>query len=214
MRAWLTEIKSMRVFFLGLLVFHEFGFGSSKTGKCTPKKLEITSMNIDDHLGFHGADACFDGNLDNFCHSGTSAAKSIFSHPASEGKLSLWLTLNRIEDISYVRIYNRKGCCQDRFGAHQIQLSTDRGHNWDSTCFTGVLPSNDGPTDEACVGTADTLRLLQTTPNWIHLAEVEVYGGCGPIRCSPGTFKDGAACTNCTVGQYQEDYDKDRKSVV
>jgi hypothetical protein len=86
----------------------------------------------------------------------------------------LWIIsdLGAVKAITSVQIYNRKGCCQDRLGKHQIAVSDDR-KVW-RVC--GVYTADSSIYfDEACQDTGRYVRVMLLSKNWI-LTEVTVSG--------------------------------------
>merc|ERR1719261_2351081 len=111
------------------------------------------------------------------CHSGTNR---------EEGWLNIDLGVSQF--VEHVLVYNRKDCCQNRFGKHVIETSDD-DKTW-TTCFRGTLPASYGPHNEACKARGRYVRLrMDGHANWVNLAEVEVYGkpSCAREGANPGS---------------------------
>ena len=90
--------------------------------------------------------------------------------------------------LEHVLVYNRKDCCQGRFGKHVIETSDDN-KAW-ATCFRGTLPASYGPHKEKCKARARYVRLrMDGHKNYVNLSEVEVYGkpSCARVGANPGS---------------------------
>ena len=147
------------------------------------------------------ASNCNDGNVNNFCSSNLP-----LSSPAH-----LTVDLGSTQTIEAVEIYNRKDCCQERFGDHVIELSNDKSTF--TQCFSGKLPSTVGPHVETCRGTARFVRLQMLSSNGLNLAEVKVQVAprCNKLsswrRVAPtgGAVQTGPSnagtCTEVNVGR-------------
>jgi hypothetical protein len=120
----------------------------------------------------HPGSSCIDGNFDNYCHS--SRGKST-TDPDDN---TLVLDLGSAHEVRQVIIWNRgsNSIVGRRLGAHIIETSTDND-SW-ASCFTGTLPSTNGPFYEPCVASsAQYIRIrMDGHTDFINLNEVQVRG--------------------------------------
>jgi hypothetical protein len=147
------------------------------------------------------ASTCIDGDLAAGCdvtkHGGGSCAEHYCS---SDEQKQPWLRLDLGEAraITKVVIYNRfaehgwdddDNMKQDLVGKHVIETSAD-GASW-ATCFTGTLPSADGPFTEPCVATNRYVRLRVTHSDSVslQLREVDVYSTSTTCGCKAGYWQ-------------------------
>eukprot|EP00937_MAST-01D_sp_MAST-1D-sp2_P004710 g4710.t1 len=134
------------------------------------QRLMVSKMTLSSVFSAdYPASNCNDGILDNSCDSACDDAV------ISDGKQPwLEMDLGAARAVSSVKIWNREDCCQERVGAHVLELSND-GSAW-TMCFDGSLPASYGPFNEACVGIARYVRLRMTHAACLNLAEVQVFG--------------------------------------
>lgn len=130
-----------------------------------PAKLPVVSASMSSEHRGYPASKCFDGNANNFCHSGN--------------KNKPWLTYDMGKEVyvSSVNIYNRRNCCQNRLNKHALQVSSDN-KTW-RTCGTYTANSN-LLFKEACSATGRFVRVQMLTNNWLNLGEVDVIGNAFP----------------------------------
>jgi hypothetical protein len=83
--------------------------------------------------------------------------------------------LGRDALISSVTVYNRLGCCQDRFGGTDLEILDDAGDVVASQPFVGAVDAYDFTFNEV-VGRAVKINRSQGHWGYLNFAEVEVYG--------------------------------------
>eukprot|EP00937_MAST-01D_sp_MAST-1D-sp2_P001996 g1996.t1 len=146
-----------------------------------PMLTVATAQLSSTHSG-HPPQHCIDGKLDTMCQSGS-------------GSSGQWLSLDlgAAQQVASLKIYNRRDCCQDRFGKFVAELSDSGGASageW-TTCAEDTLPASSDPHDVACVGHGQYVRLRMvgvrnSNTGWLNLQEVEVYGASSLAQWEPG----------------------------
>ncbi len=179
----------------------------------TVHPVKAASM-LSTHAGYP-VENCYDADLGthNFCHSGASTYGQWVQFDLGEART-----------VSMVKIWNRDdGTSQDSLGLHNLQISND-AKAW-TTCGTYSATATAGPFEEPCVGTAQYVRIVQLSVNYLNLREVQIievgqrvaceecpvghYASSPPaVSCTPcpaGHYQDGAgqtSCTQCAAGRY------------
>ena len=160
----------------------------------------VKSASMNSTHAAYPVENCYDGDLGthNFCATAAPA----------DGQ---WLQfdLGEARTVSMVKIWNRNdGTAQDRLGLHKLQISNDAA-TW-TTCGTYNATATAGPFEEPCVGTAQYVRIVQLSVNYLNLREVQIIEVGQRVACEEcpvGHYAGSppaASCTPCPAGQYQD----------
>jgi hypothetical protein len=93
-------------------------------------------------------------------------------HTQSDGQQWVVIDLGSVRKFDRVVVYNRSDCCQDRAVPLRLEVSKD---NENFTFLREWREISDKWTAKGLRAEGRYVRLLNTPPNFFHLAEVEVY---------------------------------------
>jgi len=100
------------------------------------------------------ASNCFDGNTNTMCHGGQGSGDTLTA------------TISR-SDVSRVRIYNRKDCCQDRIRHAEVKVGGQ---------LCGIVQSTAAVIDISCPSPLSGNLVTVKTKNLLNLMQVEIFG--------------------------------------
>ena len=131
---------------------------------------QSASMSSQHYSGSFLASSYIDSNMNIFCHSNSD--RGYRSNP--------WLSiaLSATSPIGNVVVYNRNGCCQERFATYEVWVGSLAEHRG-TLCggATQAAPATNRPFTTDCGGASGryvTIR-LRALDRTLDLAEVKVY---------------------------------------
>ncbi len=123
----------------------------------------------------------FSGIIASFANDGNT---SNFSHTESNGAAWWEVDLGSINNISHINVWNREDCCANRLEAYQIFVSDvpfvskdiveTASQNGNGVYFQEAIAQR--PTRQNIGRTGRYVRIQLSGTNFLHLAEVEVFG--------------------------------------
>ena len=129
-------------------------------------KLTVLAATLSETNG--DSSACIDGELDTFCSTG----------PTQTSSPSLVLDLGATHQVSHVKLYNRRDCCQSHLGYYTISYRVASGDGWTQCAGDRAAANALGPLQHACPHQARYVKveLPGAEGRILELAEVEVWG--------------------------------------
>jgi Tfp pilus assembly protein PilX len=123
-------------------------------------KLSTSRASLSTQYPSYPASNCIDGNHNSMCH-------GLTNHGVSGGD-TLTVYLSRTENVSRIRIINRKGCCRDRINGAEVKAGNTR---------CGYVPRTSAwQFDISCPNVRTDRITIRTIGRALNLEEVEVYG--------------------------------------
>jgi len=136
-------------------------------------KLSTSRASLSTQYPGYPASNCIDGNHNSMCH-------GLTNHGVSGGD-TLTVYLSRTENVSRIRIINRKGCCRDRINGAEVKAGNTR---------CGYVPRTSAwQFDISCPNVRTDRITIRTIGRALNLEEVEVYG-----RSAGGSSASGGIC--------------------
>ncbi len=132
-----------------------------------------SSTAFSDPNSYHGsgpASRAIDGNTDGNYYDGS------VSHTGNDVNAFWQVSLGRNYSLSDIKIWNRTDCCTNRLENFTVSVMNSLGATEFSQSYPGpVLPTLDIPFTTAITG--ETVKVELNGQNYLHLAEVQVFGG-------------------------------------
>lgn len=164
---------------LAVLLIGVAFFGLTGVAKALPVDLALSGTATESSTAYtnYGGDsgyasAAIDGNTDGSYYDGS------VTHTNNE--MAWWkVDLGKLYDINQIVIWNRTDCCSDRLSNFYVSILNNNGTPvWTQNYYTAGGNPNPSLTIDLPAGgiIGETVKIGLNSPNYLSLAEVQVYG--------------------------------------